>query len=445
MMTQYRPRTERLQRWCGLVVAIVMSGLAVTYASAVPPFGDEMYHPNRIFLTKADVQNLQHVVIESTDAPESALIEGMYAGYTRAWGQRARTARNRIKQIRDEARGLGPDGHKTIRPQMDSVYAEFRLDARSLEAEFIENVKKVLTEEQQIRFPKFERDRRRHNWLRRHGQIAGERADIVDLVDKLRMSDEARTAITPTLDEYSNEMDQPLIDREVVLLDSNKRLDAIRKGESNEDGEMLYRQVLLRRRAIRDVNTRYADIVQSELPEAYALEFRDAYNHSSYPRIYAKSQADNYLYKVFRLQDLDDEQMNKIDLLEANYRAENQVIIQRLVAAQHKRDEQVPMSFKMAGKSGAKGGSPAGGSQGGSVAQAEIAADVASRGNANAINAERDLWSQRRDLDSQFISSVYDVLTPGQQEQVPKTETRPQPGGRPRGRLEDTRNDNGGG
>jgi len=437
---------ERSKRSAGArwgVVLCVLTVWAWVWTAASPAGAQltpsDLYSTYRISLSKEDLAMLiDRVVDDEAEAPEPDVIRSLYEGYRRKWSAEASRTRSDIKRIRSEGRDRGSQHFREeVQPRIQARQEEWAEYARRLESQFFDDVKAVLTEEQAARFPRFQRDRRRQRLLRRYSRLSGEGVDLIELVDDVKIPAEARQAIEPLLHDYAEELDRALIDRQRTYEDVQRTLNAINAGESNASAASLFHRILPRRKAIRGINERYATLIADQLPEEWAERFTREFDRVRYPRLHAVTQADQYLKRVRELEDLTEEQQQRIDLLETNYRGQLEPINRRLIELDRRRDEEMPARYRMADirremdvteeeietMSGER------------QAELEIAVDSAG-GSSETRDEERRLWEERRALEKQLIEDVHAVLNEDQKERAPIADRIPQPGGRPQGAHE---------
>jgi len=436
-----------LRRFCGLVLWVMVLGLFISAARAGGPeknaLSSELYSMYRISLTQSDIRILLRDVIGDENAPESAIVQSLYAGYVQAWNQSAMIAREDVRLIKEQGRNKGIDFYRTqTQPQIAARQKEWAEEAFGLEEQFFTDVKTILTDVQLARWGKFEQGRRRRMLLRPNSRLAGENVDLIEIVEKMKLDDENAAKVAKILDDYGDELDVAIQARRVRMQDINRRLAAISSGQSGEDGERLYREELRTHKALREINERYAGLITDALAPEIGAEFKKAFDRVRFPRIFAYSQAERYLAKVRGLDDLTRNQTSSIDRIEQEYQSFLDPIVQRLIALRRARDEETRTQFRLANakRSGTGGAVPSGDDGSGIELALNGAGSAPER-----INEERNLWQKRRDLETKLIDDVYLVLNEAQKEKVPKSNRFVQPGGMPTGPLERGGDDNDGG
>ena len=405
-----------------IALLLLMSGKNTLAQSNLP---DEAYSMYRISLTQKDISILIRTVIGDETQPESILIRGLYSGFVDAWGSAANLARQDLKAIVSTSSGKGADYYRnTIQPKIAKEQAAWVIEAKQLESQFLSDVQGILTEKEQARWPRFEQARRRSILLRRYSRLAGEGIDLINLFNTLHFPDEVATQLQPVLDDYANELDAGILERQAVMDKAKERMNAISDKKSQETKELIYRDILRVHKALRDINERYAEQIEQQLPDDLAAAFKQKFDQSRYPRILAPTQADRYIHQVRRLETLSDDQQDRIEARWSQYEIELEPIITQLIEFQKKNNEEIPYQYRsdQSAQSHTTGGSATTGTATGRVH------DYAKE--------ERDLWKKRQMLETKLIDDLFEMLNDEQRVQAPKSSSARQPGGFPTGPLE---------
>jgi len=378
---------------------------------------DETYSMYRISLTNKDITVLIRTVVGDEAQPAAILTRSLYDGYVNAWDSIASQARQDLKNISLQSSGKGADYYRTtIQPMIAEVQAKWVVDARQLEDQFLGDVKAILNENEQARWPLFEQARRRTVLLRRYSRIAGEGVDLINLANTLHFPDEVMGTLQPTLADYASELDKEILYRQKVMDDAKKKMEEIANKQSKVSKESVYAGILFAHKKIRKTNEDYAEQIEQLLPDDLAAAFKQKFDQTRFPRLLALTQADRYISRVRRLETLTDLQKERIEERWSIYERDLEPIIAQLIQGQRKRDEEVPYQYRSAAGRNGTG----------------TAAGQAS----NLVKQERDLWKKRKDLETKLIDDVFMMLNDEQREQAPKSSSSMQPGGFPSGPLE---------
>ncbi|QOI98958.1 MAG: hypothetical protein HRU70_13820 [Phycisphaeraceae bacterium] len=275
-----------------------------------------------------------------------AILEGMQEQYT-AEAEKFRENQNRL---RDEARETG-DWSVMMRGMRESTEKLTKLRG-DIERNFMTELKDLCTPEQQERWPKFERAQRRETRLDA-GFMSGERVNLLSVVDKLELTNGAKTALTPILDQYEAELDREIVSRqriqEELMAEGTKMMENFRGFQDfqNLDADKINKMIEKGRQAsvrLRDVNKRYATQIAAALPEDKRAAFTDQIQKLSFPQIYNTTRVSRQLDAAAGFGDLTPDQKTAISELRETYARELAAVNARL-AAQQEKDE-MEMNFE---------------------------------------------------------------------------------------------------
>jgi len=329
------PRFNQFRQVFGQLAWIVLIGMSVTMAPRAAVAQDEeidfneqlnsMEIPLEPPLIKATVV-AEIVKAIGLDESQGELVLRLHQGYVAQFNDAATQHRDRLKSLMEEFKQIGgmnaagADMAEMARVGMD-IQTEQRewIERRTQRGEsFFENVKATLGPDQLVRWPAFERDRRRHTQLGVGAFFAGEGVDIVALVDDLKLVGPALSAISPLIESYALEIDALLQQRLRAAADV-RHIDYTDPAASAEMMER-FEHLLTVRRQIRDANRKHAQIIAGSIPGRASEQLTRKFREESYPQIYRPTQADMYLDQVLRLEDLSDDQRRGIDGVAMVYR-----------------------------------------------------------------------------------------------------------------------------
>lgn len=328
-----------------------------------------------------------------TSAEQEELIDAAYEDYL----AQVRAIGDRMREVQDAAfaeyRDTGdPQTWRDLIPVID----RFESRRADIDGMFLADMRLVLSPEQDARWPVFERDRRRMTVLREGGLVSGDTVDMVDLVETMPLSAEAREAAAPIVERYASEMDRVV--REVaevrdtldeMALEAFSELD-LSSGEPDLSGlQRLFDLAREQAVKIRDINRSYAELLGRSVPGEEGDAIERAYFAEAYPRVYRTSTAERTMEAALSLDDLSDEQQERVAGLRDRYLREAASINGNWV---DEIDE----------------------AEGGSRIEDLFA------GQGFGSDAERALRRERRDLDLRYADSVRALLTAEQAERLPE-------------------------
>ena len=328
--------------------------------------------------------------------------------------------REAAQQSMDEAQENGAlDEARDVMGEMLDILEEWLAVRTRLYNQFVSDVKVQLTDDQLVMWPAFDRFLVREKTLPK-GRLSGEDVNLFMVLDDVGLSDEAFDSISGSLDDYELRLHGALKARNDFLLNSAAQMyKAMKDGDASDARRILERQVNFRE-AVRNVNDEFRATFTSAIEsdeERMALEA--AILEESYSRIYRTTTAQRAFDAAINLETLSEDQMISIAELERAYLSElgprNSELVRLL--RQTEGIEQVERGERMvAMMSGDMSrGMPWMGGGGGEDSKEEQRYDEA--------------MERRGELDENYIERLNAMLTPEQQEAMPRRRTRGGGGG----------------
>lgn len=352
-----------------------------------PPMGMGMMGGRDPFdppVNSADLERYSKILNLTPDQVEAAkaLLDAAMAEFQPA----ARTARERMEQIRTEARETGD---MSVWREMGPVMQQYRRARSTVESTFMNDLQSLLTDEQAALWPKVERTHRRERTIGR-GLMSGERVDLIRLVDGLKLADADRAALAPILEQYEMDLDRELIKRNELYEQGEEQaqdlMEAWRSGDTARFEEMFNKGREAAKR-VRDVNQRYARQIESSLPESKRAAFVEQVKRESFPMIYRETYAQRIVDVAANLPDLDDTQRASLAALREGYVRDLAAINAKMEAAVLERENSADMRQAFFGRDG---GGPM-----------------------------QELRRSRRELENTTVQRVRDLLTEEQRAKLP--------------------------
>lgn len=280
--------------------------------------------------------------------------------------------------------------------KMPKVRAEQREKLAAAEKSFLADLRTILTPEQDQRWGRVERLRRRELYLR--GMLSGESVDLTEVIAGLRIG-EPDSTLRDALEDYEADLDRALKGKEALAAGNEPVLgggqfdvEAVRKrmGEQREAGLK-----------VKEVNERHARKLREMLPESAREKFTQAVRRESFPSVYRPSRVTRTLDAAERLDGVTGEQRQHLRELREQYEREAAPLNDRWASA-----------VEEAEKAGAEGGMMLGD---GGMMRMSFGPEQADTPLANARRA-------RRELDDRFRQQAEKILTPEQVKQLPRSE-----------------------
>ncbi len=330
---------------------------------------------------------------------QSEAAKALYDAYEHEYTTAATKAQDEMAAIREEARD-DPSRMQDI----GELFTKFRAKRTAMETSFFNDVKATLTPEQANTWPAVERVRRRETTMNR-GLMAGERADLVKIVDGLKLAGDARKPLDPILDLYQVDLDRELIVRNEVQDKMQGNFRDLMGGDPAK-AQKAFDEGRSAGAKVRDVNKRYARQVEAALPDdATKAKFNDVLRRESYPQIYrGQSYAARVAEAAVGLDGLSAEQKTSINEIKDRFTRDYSALNQKMETAYSTRES----AITFADISSRIGGGGGGGGGGG-------------RGGFGMVDSEEltTLRDQRRELENTTVEKIQALLNEDQKAKLP--------------------------
>lgn len=218
---------------------------------------------------------------------------------------------------------------------------------KKLDAEFVDNLKALSTEEQKAKWPKFERTQRREAGLDRGSFLSGERVNLITIIEKIEMTSEAKAGLGSVLEQYEVDLDRELVNRQKVQeelqADAQKLFGNMRglRDVQNLDTGKIDELIAKGREAsvrVRDVNNRFAKQIEGMLPPDAKAGFAEEVKKASFPDVYRQTRTARSLEAAMGFGDLTADQKTQIEALKSKYAADLVPLNEKLSEAQQKNE-----------------------------------------------------------------------------------------------------------
>lgn len=283
--------------------------------------------------------------------------------------------------------------HTVFSERMPKARKEHRDLLLALERSLLADIRAILTPEQDERWNRVERIRRREVYLR--GVLSGESVDLTEVVAGLNLG-EPDAALREALEDYEADLDRVLKFKEALAA----------KGEPVFGGAVDVEEIRARaaeqREAglkVKEVNERHARKIREMLPESARERFTRAVRRECFPTVYRPGRVARTIEAAERLDGVSAEQRQRLRALREQYDRESEPVNERLARAIEEAEHE---------------GSDAGIVLGdGGIMRMSVGPQQPEGPLADARRA-------RRELDDRFLRQVEQVLTPEQRERLPR-------------------------
>ncbi|QQS08959.1 MAG: hypothetical protein IPK69_13440 [Phycisphaerales bacterium] len=246
-------------------------------------------------------------ILDLTDDQKTAaraLLEGQRA----AAKDLAKEMQTKMESMMEEARESS-DWTQFQKKSM-AIQEEMEKKATSQEKAFYEDVKLLLTPEQEAQWPKIERHRRRET-IMRFGIVGGMSVDLYKVLDQAKIEPGSVEGLVEILDRYETDLDTRLKDFERIGKEAQKS--AVGEGMMDFEAQRkAIKDVEAQGRMIRDINRDYTRRVLAVIPEDKKAEVELLINRRIHPRVYKETYAEKAMAAALSMKSLSDDQRSSL-------------------------------------------------------------------------------------------------------------------------------------
>jgi hypothetical protein len=310
----------------------VILGVATPVWAQRGSVGYGLFDPSASFkpeVSEADLRTLLRVL--EVGESEREAIGTLYEGYVGGLKARAAEISVQLNDAVERAEMLGDSAliHGIEQPSWSD-------EAKKMQGQFLTDMQGLLTPEQAGKWPLAERELRR---LKRagSGRLPGERIDLIRLLDEVDGGAMARKDVREAMEQYAQELDGVLRTRDKLVEDQDGAFRE--KIVSDPKGaESLWNDSLRARKAIVDVNRKYARQLAPLLSPEAATTLAKRVFDASYPKLIEPTKSEKWAREAATLASLSEEQRTQVADILANYDTQRARLLERL-AREHEAHE----------------------------------------------------------------------------------------------------------
>lgn len=293
-------------------------------------------------IAKSAVEKYAKLLGFSEDQKSTAM--ALHDGYDAAYMQAMREFSAAMEEMRRASEES--DDRGVFMERMPKARKEMVTKTKDLEKGFMADMKSLATPEQEAKWGKVERQRRREVLLR-PGGVSGEGVNLLETVEGLKLPADVRTGLAEAMESYEADIDRVLMAKQRVL-DEQPEFEPGR----GLDIEAFQKQLAKTREAgiqVREVNSQYQRRIEVMLPEEKRASFNDAVKRATYPTVYRANRVSRQLDAATKFEDLTTEQRESLanfrESFERDLGAANDRLAGEIDAAEKKGQSggQVPM------------------------------------------------------------------------------------------------------
>ena len=332
-----RSRTQVARRWVMLGAIMLAATIRFDPSASAQIEARSFYLGHSPTVSRNDVAALTSTL--DLDESEQQLVEAVYEGYRSAYHAASDAAQDNLRTIRESINAADNEGVRaSLFAELNRVQAAWGRQSADLEVGFFADIKKLLTEDQTTRWPRYERDRRRRVGLLLAARLMPERVDLVAVLDSLKLSDEVREACEAVVNQYTIEFDPPLCER-IRVSDQMEAMSSATNDKVEDAPMQALQERLVRLHVkIRDLNLQYVEALAGQLPPEEGARFREAFRTRVWPRIFGPDAVDGDVRKVRAVAGLTPRQEEAVASLVAAHQARMDPISRELVQVELTRE-----------------------------------------------------------------------------------------------------------
>ncbi|MCH8209792.1 MAG: hypothetical protein IIB99_00320 [Planctomycetes bacterium] len=371
----------------GIMVASLALGAALTLTGpASGQFGASRGFQQEPSYTSRDIQLAVDEL--KLDEIQKLIVETLFQDYQGAYDDSRAGLSQRITDMGDKLQGM--DRVELLQVVFGAL-GNWQQHNERLSEQFIQDVRRLLSEDQEELWPSFEHKMYRRKYLK-NGRLSGERLDLFVVMAELDLAETEAQEIQPLLDAYEVELDGALHRREEQSKSSQAdAIAAIRNNNETNVGVVLANRQVQLHKVVRDVNEHYVQSIAAALPQEQQAAFLDKVRLRSFSRVYRLTLAQRVLKAAQELRDLTEELLIAIGQLESQYLIELAAFNEKLVQLIKDKEPQ-DIVYKA------------------SVQQSKLTGEGVER----PADQTKEAFTKRRELGQRYIDQLKAMLTPEQ-------------------------------
>lgn len=268
-------------------------------------------------VTKAQLDRYADVLglTDEQRASATSMLEAMQADYVKASGemrQQLEATQAEFQESRDTS---------VFTKKMPALVKEMQRKRAEMETTFFDDLRLTLSADQEEKWPRFERVRRRE-LSANQSVLSGEGIDLTRIIAELKAPAEVTQPLDTVLEQYEVDIDRAIVERNKVNDARNEKLSGGPQGIDPSVMTQVMKESKDAGKKICGVNKQYARQIASTLPEEWATKFNTALREAWWPQVYGRGHMTRTFETATGLEDLTPEQLAAINELRESYQRE---------------------------------------------------------------------------------------------------------------------------
>jgi len=296
---------------------VVMTGMATPVAAQQSTMSMGLFSGSNSFrpdLTQRDLKVIIRVL--GLQGESLKALQDLYDGYAGTLASEGVAVREYVAEVIEKAETL--QNAELVVPARTKI-SEWEVRSEQIKKTFLEDLKSLLSRDEEARWPIVERELRRLKYVG-SGILTGENVDMVKLTEDVVGESGAQGEVAELLNRYSEELDHVLVARKRALDENKEEYSSAIKTDPDK-ARKCWGAVNDARLAVQALNDRYASLIAGVMPGDKKQKFERAWLERCYPMACRPSRVDEYLKDAKELQSLSAEQKTQLKAIGAAYEA----------------------------------------------------------------------------------------------------------------------------
>jgi hypothetical protein len=328
-----------------MLAVVVMTGMLAAVRPAVAQIGwNSQMGDMGNSITKRGLKAYGEILKLDAEQLESAMT--LLEGHKTAQQAIMKKMQEKLQEIQQKAQETGDwSGFQTDWPKQAAALGK---ESEAVEKGFFADLKGILTAEQEDKWTKVERYRRREKGMR-FGFASGAAADVSGIAMKLKAEPAGTNSAEylALMEQYEAEIDRVMVAMEKKNEEmQSKMTEPGMMSNPAKIGEMMKEYYDVARQG-RDLNRDYSRRLMPLMEEGVRAKFDREMKSRSFPRVYKESYADKLFAATDTMSDLSADQKEAVKALRATYLRERSPIDEKWAKAIEDQEEEAGGSINV--------------------------------------------------------------------------------------------------